>query len=550
MINKIKGCEIHNIRKKFLVIMFVLMYTFTSFEACNINIYATSEVSTTEENVESEEISIPSTADNVGTITGEHLAIQGEAVILIEQSTGKILYAKNPHQIIYPASLTKILTAMVLLDYFDKDELVECGDEIHEVPSDSSKSGHVEGEFLTVENLVRSLIILSGNDTSCVAARDVAARETQNDNISYDNARVIFATLLNEKAKEIGAINTNFINPHGYHEEEHYSTVYDLAMITRHALNNYPLIKQVAGEVTSRGQGADVFSDTHRSREYVWKTHNLLLTDTDSAYRYAGGVKTGFTTPAGYCLSGSATKDNVDLIAVSCMSTELGRYSDVKNMFDYGFANFEYTTIIEEEIIVDNVELKGAMLGTDTNLEIVTKDKFQGFFSKGDVENINIVIEYNEDYLDKSKVQNIDENLVYMSDIILLNEEVVKEMIFDEDGNLIEEEETDEITSITNSVMIPVIEKGETVGNINYYLNGELLGTSELISTRNITGRTFSTDFSYYINNFPTLMFSFKAIPYWFLFIGLIIAAFYGVAYINKLKKRRRNSYYKYRRRR
>ena len=161
------------------------------------------------------------------------LDLVSPSVILVEQSTGKILYSKDEHKKMYPASMTKILTALVALEHLKPEELIVAGPEVNGVPYDSSKAGHKNGETLQVENLIRGLIIPSGNETACIVASAVAKKQTGNDSISYEEAEKIFCNLMNEKAKSLGASESNFVNPHGYHNEHHYTTAYDMALIAR-----------------------------------------------------------------------------------------------------------------------------------------------------------------------------------------------------------------------------------------------------------------------------------------------------------------------------
>ena len=147
--------------------------------------------------------------------------LTASAAILIEESTGTILYEKNADQKMYPASMTKVLTALVALDYFQPEELIKVGSEINEVSLDSSKAGHVVGETLTMKNAIRGLIIPSGNDSANVIAAAVARRAENDDSLSFRQCEAVFTDLMNKKAAELGAKNSHFANADGYHDDNH-----------------------------------------------------------------------------------------------------------------------------------------------------------------------------------------------------------------------------------------------------------------------------------------------------------------------------------------
>ena len=154
--------------------------------------------------------------------------VSAKSAVLINADTGRILYQKNQNDRMYPASMTKLLTSMVLLDNMDLDDTITIDYSINEIPWDSSKAGIAVGEVLTVENVIRGLIIPSGNDIANAAASAVAKKALGN-SISYDKAEEYFTGLMNKKAKELGCTGSNFVNPHGYHDDNHYTTAYDVA---------------------------------------------------------------------------------------------------------------------------------------------------------------------------------------------------------------------------------------------------------------------------------------------------------------------------------
>ena len=148
--------------------------------------------------------------------------VVAQTAILGEVSTGKIIYQKDMDKKMYPASMTKLLTAIVALEHLKPDDLITVGSEINEIPADSSKAGHTRGETLTVKNLIRGLLIPSGNDSANVLAVTVARKIENNQELPYEECIKVFTELMNQKAKQLGATNSHFANAHGYHDENHY----------------------------------------------------------------------------------------------------------------------------------------------------------------------------------------------------------------------------------------------------------------------------------------------------------------------------------------
>ncbi|MEA4816829.1 MAG: D-alanyl-D-alanine carboxypeptidase family protein [Lachnospiraceae bacterium] len=331
----------------------------------------------------------------------ETVEIHAEACILGEVSTGKIIYSKNADKKMYPASMTKILTALVSLDYYDYDSLITVGDEINSIPYDSSKAGHTRGETLSVLNLMRGLIIPSGNDTSAVIASAVAKKVSGNSSLNYTQDEQIFAKLMNEKAKALGATNSNFVNPHGYHDENHYSTANDIFKISQAFAKNSTLM-EIAGETLYSGLGADESLTGESSliiKNYYWETHNLLLSDGEYKYEYATGIKTGFTDEAGDCLVASAKKDGVELIAVIFNSEDPNRWIDAKTLFNYGFNNYEFKTVDSYGNTLDNVKLTNQEKDYPDNIDIEVRKKVLLFLSDEEFSKLERKMVYSSDYI-------------------------------------------------------------------------------------------------------------------------------------------------------
>lgn len=265
-----------------------------------------------------------------------------KSAILINSDNGRILYSKNEHSKMYPASMTKILTAMVVLDHMEPDETIKVDYSVNEVPADSSRAGVVPGEVLTVENVIRGLIIPSGNDIANAAASAVAKKELGNNDLTYNEAEAYFVGLMNKKAEDIGCRESHFANPHGYHNDNHYTTAYDMSLIAKEAMQ-YEIIRNVSKETKFEGNGAgnQKYNVEGKTNSYTWYSHNELITNSANHYKFATGIKTGFTDQAGDCLAASATNDNENLIAIIMNSEDPGRWNDAAKLFDWAFDKYD-----------------------------------------------------------------------------------------------------------------------------------------------------------------------------------------------------------------
>ncbi|MEF2966036.1 D-alanyl-D-alanine carboxypeptidase family protein [Paenibacillus sp. M1] len=260
--------------------------------------------------------------------TPELSGLEGRAVMVMDRETGELLYGDHERKKMYPASTTKILTALILLEKSDPDVQVTVGDEVLQRAADESSAGLVPGEKLTVRDLTAAMLLPSGNDAARTAAVYVALLET-GEEMEPERAMDYFAGMMNEKAEELGATRSHFVNPHGLHDPDHYTTAYDMALIARGALDN-DIFRSIVGQTeyrtgTAAGQGAHVFENRNKLLGGEWQ------------FQGASGVKTGYTDDAGYCLVGSAVRDNRELITVVLHSSEQGVWSDTVKLLDYGF---------------------------------------------------------------------------------------------------------------------------------------------------------------------------------------------------------------------
>jgi len=427
-----------------------------------------------------------------------------DTYILYEPDREMILYAKDEHRRIYPASMTKILTAILAEEYIGLDEIIIVGNEIDYIPSDSSRAYHEVGEAITGENILRGLIIPSGNETACIVAINIAREISGNPNISYPDAEKLFCDLMNTRAKELGALDTHFTNPHGYHSGSHYTTAYDLALITREAMKSETIMR-LALETDYVGLSVITNNEALKVVHHNWPSHNKLIMAGAEGYEYATGLKTGYTDEAGECLAATATKDGANLIAIVCNSPADMRWADVKELFEYGFSEFADRQIQEDGVQLGVIDVSDPRLGDETTLTYYAVGAYSVFLNEEQYGNI-------------------------VCDITIDKTRIALPIVDEETG------ETDD----TPRIMAPITE-GDVIGSVAYSLRGEILYTGDIIAGRTVEERTFNTDMDYYIAEMKAAAFSAKAIPYWI--AGIMIPILIVVLIVALVRRgRRRNS--------
>ncbi len=282
--------------------------------------------------------------------------IYSESAILIEKRTGKILYEKNIHDKKYPASTTKILTAIIALENCDLNETQTASAEaINSVKSGYSTANIQIGETFTIGELLDVMMIHSANEAANIIAEHISGSIPE------------FAKLMNERAKELGCFDSNFVNPNGMHDENHYSTAYDLAQIARHCMKN-----EKFREIVTKMECSLPTTDLWQEERVFKNTNSLMLSDNRYYYPYCNGIKTGFTTPAKNCLIASSNKDGFEVISVilHAESTEDGlsaRYLDTINLFEYGYNHYNINDILEEYDLIEynsDGQKNKSMIGT------------------------------------------------------------------------------------------------------------------------------------------------------------------------------------------
>ncbi len=249
--------------------------------------------------------------------------LQGTACVLMDRASGRILYDKNAESKRYPASTTKVMTLLLALEYGHLNDKVIIPKEATDVPADSSRTPVKPGEEMPFVDLLYGMMIKSGND----AANAVA--------VIVSGSVPAFVQRMNERAKELGCTGTNFVNPHGYHDENHYSTAKDLALIAREGLRHNTFRAIVSAmEYT--------MSPTSQREKLRMATTNAMFVKSNKYYYEPMiGIKTGYHSKAGNCFVGAALKNGVYLISVTLHSTKTGCWMDTKRLMEYGFPQYK-----------------------------------------------------------------------------------------------------------------------------------------------------------------------------------------------------------------
>lgn len=272
-----------------------------------------------------------STSENVWPVAPE---IESGSAILIDADTGAILYEKNAHERSYPASTTKILTGLLVIENCNMSDIVTFSkDAAESVAYDEASLGTRKGEQYTVEQALYGLLLHSANEIAYGLAEHVSG--------SVDE----FVEIMNARAKEVGALDTNFANASGLHDDNHYTTPYDMAMIARECYNNTTFVNIDSTHTTYSIPPTNKL----KSARYFRHRHEMLK-GREFYYEYCKGGKTGFTSDAGYTLVTFAEKDGMRLICVCFQSGEDSRFTDTRTLFDWGFENFDKVTASSGDI--------------------------------------------------------------------------------------------------------------------------------------------------------------------------------------------------------
>lgn len=254
------------------------------------------------------------------------------SAVLITADKGEVIFEKDPYTIRYPASTTKILTVLLGITMVDDlYQTVTVSDTAMDIPADSSTMGLHAGEEIRYIDVLYGTMLVSGNDGANVIAETVSG------------SIPAFVELMNETAALFGCEHSHFVNAHGYHDDDHYTTAYDMALITQQAMKN-ELFRTIAGTVTY----AIPRTNLQKARTLTTKSEYMLSGSEEKPNKYyypdATGVKTGSHSHSGYCFVGSASRDGVDLISVVYFTGRRARWADTIKLMNYGFSQYVSVT--------------------------------------------------------------------------------------------------------------------------------------------------------------------------------------------------------------
>ena len=281
--------------------------------------------------------------------------VNAKAALLMDYESGRMLYGLNEKDTEYPASITKVMTALLTLEAVDQgvltlDQPVTAPSLVNDMDPTGSSADIKEGEVLTVEQLLYCMMLVSANEAACILAETVSGSQDA------------FVTLMNQRAQELGCTGTHFVNPNGLHDPNHYSTAWDIYLITREAMKHddfMTIVNTKSYEIPPTNKTED---------ERVLHSTNALISNwrmTGYLYSGAQGIKTGSTDAAGQCLVSSAVRGSRTLISVVLGAEKVEKengsgyivesFTETARLFDWGFDNFSSRQVLDESELVQEV---------------------------------------------------------------------------------------------------------------------------------------------------------------------------------------------------
>ena len=349
--------------------------------------------------------------------------IQAKAALLIDPQTDTVLFEKNMHERVYPASLTKIMTTLLALEHGSlTDGIAASETALTGLDPQGSTQNIKPGEIMTLEDLLYCIMVASANEACNVVAEHIAG--------SVD----AFVEMMNEEARRLGCEDTHFTNAHGLHDENHYTTAWDVYLITKEALRN-PRFMEIANTPNKK-----IAPTNMTEKERVFYTTNHLISKlkvSDYIYYQAKGIKTGNTLAAGHCLVSTAEKNgyyyvSVILGAAREESGVIRSFTETKALFEWGFENFENRQLVSTSDIVEKVSVLQGL--NEDEVVLVPEQKLTRLLPKN-----------------------------------LKTEDIKREVVLDSPGG----------------VMAP-IKRGDTLGEMTLVYRGEALGSVPLVAAINI----------------------------------------------------------------
>lgn len=349
-----------------LIFAFVLIFSSVCFAGDSVYVWST-ETKPINDTVETN----ANTTETKETATTNNLNLDCGSAILIEQHSGQVLYEQNMHEKLRPASVTKIMSILLIMEAIDSGRL-SYTDKVPCTENAASMGGSQiwldVREELTVDEMLKAICIVSANDCTVAMAEYLAGSQEA------------FVEQMNVKAKELGMNDTTFKNCHGIDEDGHVTSAYDIALMSRELLNNHPDITKYT----------TVYMDSLRDGKSSLVNTNKLIRN----YKGATGLKTGSTSVALYNLSASATRDDLSLIAVVMKApTSAIRFSNAQKLLDYGFNNFQYKKLANKGDVVKSITVNK---GIETTVNGILENDSGVLIQKGQDKNIQQVMELPE----------------------------------------------------------------------------------------------------------------------------------------------------------
>lgn len=306
-------------------------------------------------------------------VSAANLEVAGKSAILMDMATGTVLYEQNPHEKLAPASVTKVMTMLLVMEAIDSGK-IGWDDTVTASESAAAKGGSQiylkVGESMSVADMLKSVAVSSANDCACALAEHLAGSESA------------FVEQMNARARELGMNDTHFVNCTGLDDDdnakEHLTSAYDIAIMSRELMLKHPDIQKFT----------TIWMDTVRNGSFGLSNTNKLV----RFYPGATGLKTGFTSAAGYCLSATAQRDGLGLVAVVLgAKTSQERFAGCKAMLDYGFANY---ALVNPEVPAENsIPVK---LGTQKFVNAIPAEDVKLLVDKGQLNQVNIQVALDE----------------------------------------------------------------------------------------------------------------------------------------------------------
>jgi D-alanyl-D-alanine carboxypeptidase (penicillin-binding protein 5/6) len=272
---------------------------------------------------------------------GAQPLVDAPAAILMDGNSGQVLFEKSADLRCYPASITKILTALIFVENVALDQVLEVGQDVpNQIEVGSSQIYLLPGEKLTAEQLLNALLVESANDAAVVMAEHISGSVPA------------FAEIMNQRAKELGALDSHFVNPHGLHDEQHYTTARDMALILKEVLK-HPILTEIMHR-----RNYVIPSTGLQDTRYLW-TKNKLFQTTAGVYYNENVIasKTGYTNQAGNTLVSAAKKEDLTLITVVLQCVGYMTYESTNALFNYGFSSFSPLILLKEQQVVESIQV-------------------------------------------------------------------------------------------------------------------------------------------------------------------------------------------------